>query len=329
MPQFKVLIRSNFLIYLFSFYCATLGITYAKVLIITQNYNRPEFINLQIQCFNRFLEDDFEYVVFNDATEQYMADKISSICQENLIKCIRIPQDERPIAPQICEGKVSWASIRHAQALQFSIKHLAAMHNDLVMLIDNDIFLLKRFNIRKFLGNADIGGLRQTPGNIEYLWANLLLFNMPTLPNKDSLQFFPLYINNVTLDTGGSLHSYLTSNPQVKVLYFKQDGRFCLDHNLIPYKLINTSTDNGRNPILCRKCKQKKLKCSHSDKILREMKFDSRIVKYVQSKTLPRDCEFILGDTFFHYRRGSWGNREQDSQKIQNLTIFLTDFLTA
>ena len=111
---------------------------YAKVLVITHNYNRPEFISLQLNCFNKFLEDDFEYVVFNDAVDQNFINNINITCKQLGVQCIRVPQEGRPTAPAAAKDAFK-TSIRHAQALQFSMNVIASQHDDIVMLIDNDI----------------------------------------------------------------------------------------------------------------------------------------------------------------------------------------------
>ena len=45
------------------------------------NYNRPDFINIQQATFKKFLKDDYEYVVFNDATDQNLAQQYSDPCK--------------------------------------------------------------------------------------------------------------------------------------------------------------------------------------------------------------------------------------------------------
>jgi len=298
----------------------------AKILIITHNYNRPEFINIQLRSFNKFLKDDFDYIVFNDAVDKNMINKINCECNILGVRCIKVDQEKRPVAPTV-GNKVVWASIRHAQVLRYSMDVLAAEYDDIVVFIDNDMFLLKEFSIRTFLGDADIAGLKQKRGDFEYIWPNLLILNIPHLPHKDTLQFFPLVIDNVVLDTGGSLYSYLASNPTVKVLYFPQENRFCLDYDLKPFTIINSMNHFAIGSVQCQACALHKTQCNHTETILEERGFDKRIINHVKNKTLPRDCEFVLGDTFFHYRRGSWGDKKSDKRKVEALRNFICDFI--
>lgn len=204
---------------------------------------------------------------------------------------------------------------------------LAAEHDDIVVFIDIDMFLLKEFSIRTFLGDADIAGLKQKRGDFEYIWPNLLILNMPHLPHKDTLQFFPLVIGNVVLDTGGSLYHYLEANPGVKVVYFPQEHRFCLSYYLKPFNILNSRNEFAIGSVQCQNCTLHNIECTHTETILKERGFDERIIKHIKNKTLPRDCEFVLGGTFFHYRKGSWGDKKVDKQKVKALRNFIDDFI--
>ena len=65
----------------------------SKVLIITHSYNRPDFIELQQKTFAKFLKDEYEFVVFNDAeSNPDMFKKIEDTCKRCGIRCIKIPQ---------------------------------------------------------------------------------------------------------------------------------------------------------------------------------------------------------------------------------------------
>ena len=42
----------------------------AKVLLITHVYNRKDFIELHAKTLKAFLQDEYEYVVFNDTPQE-------------------------------------------------------------------------------------------------------------------------------------------------------------------------------------------------------------------------------------------------------------------
>ena len=91
-----------------------------KILIITHAYNRPEFIEIQHKTFQKFLADEYEFVVFNDARTDAMANQISEACQTNGVRCIRIPQEihTRPYLPRRPGDPLQRANIRHANNTQ-------------------------------------------------------------------------------------------------------------------------------------------------------------------------------------------------------------------
>lgn len=75
------------------FLLTTCQLTSAKTLITTQAYNRPDFIEMQHKTFKKFVLDEYEYVVFNDAPDQHMANQITDTCNRLGIRCIRVPQE--------------------------------------------------------------------------------------------------------------------------------------------------------------------------------------------------------------------------------------------
>ena len=69
-----------------------------KVLIFTYAHNRPDFIEIQHKTFEKFLQDDYEFVVWNDANNNNMSKNIENMSKKYNIRCIRIPQEihDRP-----------------------------------------------------------------------------------------------------------------------------------------------------------------------------------------------------------------------------------------
>lgn len=64
-----------------------------KILILTYSYNRPEFIEWQHKTFEKFLLDDYEMIVFNDADNVVMSSQIKSMCKNLILHvylCLRI-----------------------------------------------------------------------------------------------------------------------------------------------------------------------------------------------------------------------------------------------
>lgn len=74
--------------------CYSLVSHYAtgKVLIMTYVHSRPDFIETHAQTFKAFLQDEYEYVVFNDAPNDDMCRQMEHTCRKLGVRCIRVPQ---------------------------------------------------------------------------------------------------------------------------------------------------------------------------------------------------------------------------------------------
>ena len=285
---------------------------HTKLLIITHNYNQPSFIALQYKAFKKFLRNEFDYVVFNDATDPLLAEQIHDSCKKIAIPCYRVPQENRtsPYVKLNLNKGHFWAAARHGQAIQYSLDTCGFRHPGLVMIIDSDMFLIKTFDAEKLIDGYDIAGLRQVRDNtITYLWGGLLIFNMNNLQDKEKISFSNGLINGTYVDSCGFLHYYLKDHPRLKILYFEQNYRHFLDNSLKSYMI--PSYYNGNNfknwprYMRCQDCTQKNQACSHRTKILQELNFSELIIEYVANQKMPPKIEFVLKDTFLHYQDGT------------------------
>ncbi len=291
-----------------------------KVLIITYCYNRPDFIEIQNRTFKHLLEDKYEYVVFNDASNEIMANQISDTCQKLQISCIRVPQTNRTEAGIGFVNKqgVFWAAARHIEAIHYSMTEIGFNYPGIVMMVDSDIFLLKKFSPTKFLSGYDMAGLPQIRGKMHYLWAGLILFRMDNLPNKETMRFNNGTVDDLYIDTGGYLHYYLENNPQVKVKHFREPYRHFIDENLnsyiLPCEFKGSDCRYWHYYYLCKECRKtitntcykfEGCPCTHPEVVLHELGLNKTIFKFAQQKNLPVKSEFVMKDTFIHYQESA------------------------
>ena len=248
----------------------------ADVLIMTQAYNQPDFIEMQVKGFRKFLVDDYEFVVFNDAKIPTLANEIAMTCKNLGIRCIPIPQ-------QIHTSQA--AGDRHSDCIKYSLDRIGFAHEGIVCIIDSDMFLIKPFSISKFLNEFDIAAVDQfREPNIHYLWPGLVFINMKTIPNKQNINWKGGKINGIPVDTGGQTYHYVKNNPLARVEYI---------NNYSTLKL------------LCPTCqKNKNLLCTHNNQILEEAGFDPTgpIRQLIQNENWPLFLDFH----FVHFYAGSW-----------------------
>lgn len=289
-------------------------ISQAKVVIFTYSYNRPDFIELQHKTFKKFLQDEYQFVVFNDARDPHLYKKIKETCKKLNIKCIKIPQEihARPYLQRGPGESYDNPSVRNCNVVQYSLDHYGFYHDDIVVLLDSDMFLVKPFSIKQFMQNYDVAALPQSQGTeIRYLWIGLVFLNMATMPNKTTINFNCGKINDLHVDTGGYTHYYLQSNPTARV------------HDM---NLMYTET------LACDVCCQEKniSACTHNTLVLQQRQCNPSFIKFLQSGPStgyhPYYMELLLDQTFLHYRSATnWNGKAQEYHRQK--TKILTDFI--
>lgn len=281
----------------------------AKVLIFTYAYNRPDFIALQDATFKHFMQNEYEFVVFNDAANPTDYQDIKTMCEQLAISCIDIPQEihARPYLHRTDWGEFknpNQASTRNSNVVQYSLDTFGFNHDDILMLIDSDMFLIKKFDVRAYMNGYKVaafyksccdvvmnGQHTQDTPHIDYLWIGLVFLNMKTLPQKNALNFNCGTQGKVQLDAGGFTFAYMN---YLDFSLFKPIDRICI-HTLI-----------------CPTCRAEKSPyCIHNTSVLKENGFNKETIAFIQELPVPhgkdkhRNTEFFLDNTFVHYRAAS------------------------
>jgi len=158
-----------------------------------------------------------------------MSEQIINKCDRLDLRCIRIPQQiHESIFPAFFPDPFKHsditivAAVRHGQVVQYAFETLGFNHDDIVMVIDSDIFLIKELNIRKFLEGYEICGFinpahkGMQPNIIKCPCSELTIFNMPKLPRARSMNFNFGVIGNKYVVTFGFLQFYLYNHPEIK-----------------------------------------------------------------------------------------------------------------
>jgi hypothetical protein len=201
------------------------------VFIFTCSYNRPDFIKIQHKTLQHFFEDEYEFIVFNDAPNESMAQKIKAMCDRCGVQCIRISQEihDRPYLPRWPGENYNYPTIRNVNVVQYSLDTLGFDHDDIVVLLESDVFLVKKFSVREMLNGYDLAGRVLSPnsrtgdGRIKYIWHGLAFLDMRRLPNKHTLNFNCGRVENTPIDGGGHSYYYLKNNPGIKAFYINHN----------------------------------------------------------------------------------------------------------
>lgn len=200
----------------------------SKIRLMTFHYNRPDFLELQCKCLNKFLKerDEYELIVFNDAIDTQLKQEIEAMCSKYRAICINYPQELHGQGLLIEKIK-RWGydptsgSTRHCQLVEYALVNFGYNHDDIIGIFEGDVFLTRNFSIREALKDKDIISAVQTDRDglrIEFLWIGLCFINIKNLPHKETL-CFDLHFHNdkIFLDSGGSTYYYLNNNPTVIV----------------------------------------------------------------------------------------------------------------
>lgn len=246
-----------------------------KIKIYSIHHNRPDFIKWQLDSFNKHFQNEFEYFVVNNASDTMLRNKISKQCKDLNINEIST------------FSKSNLAGLHHAESLNHIWKNYC-IKDELVMLIDGDVFLIQDFNFKEFLDGYCIAGPRQCRSkSYHYLTPTVMLFDIQKMANPSEIIWEGVCVDGVNLDTGGGSYLYYKAHPEMK----------------------NKSKDLKSSWHI--KEQNKNLHCL-PDNILNEYDQDFNI-------------EFF-GNMFLHYCRSSnWDHKSQ--QHHDNKTKFIDKFL--
>ncbi len=268
----------------------------AKVLIMTHCFNRPEFIAWQHATFKKFLEDEYEFVVFDDSPNEELAHQTEAVCEVLEVGYIRVPQS-------IHDGRRWGPSQECADTIQYMLDTVGFDYPGLVLLVDSDMFLIRDFSIEKYLGDYLLASTPQSrKGNsaeIIYLLPNLVFFKMNAIPDRRNLNFGMGWIDGIYTDTGGYTYLYLTQHPDFKWLHID-----------VGYQMSENPTFMQPDATAALKAKSK---LWH---LMTVQEFD---------------YEFYVDYTFLHFRAGSNWYKMEESQmarKTQMLSEAMEELLS-
>ena len=177
-----------------------------KVKIISPVVNIPSFLNIQISKFKENLLCDFELICIDDSRQEGLDQQFRNVCSDH---------DDVATWFKNTRPHVSGPSMGHANAIQFALDNIVytSCLNDIVFLVDSDIFLMEKIDLIDFMKGKEIASFMQSRENVNYLWPGLTILNMPEIKNYDSdIKFFPGCFGGQVCDTGGESHNFIFEN---------------------------------------------------------------------------------------------------------------------
>jgi len=311
----------------------------ATIRILTFHCNQADFIEMQYLTLSEFLLDDFELIVFNDAKTEANEKWIEEICDKYQIQCVRFQQQwhltdplniylQKRLQEPTTIGHWGWdssttiedlsqhPSVRHCHVIQYALDHYGYDHDDIVVIMDGDNFLIEPLSIRELLGSNDIVGFNQRPNEIskqrgrgeiavpegmEMFWVVFIAFNPSKLPDVRQMQFhvdvisgYPHLPNNTISDTGAALYKYLWAHPELKLQAYPWQSSY-------PYR------------------------SDFSFEELKKLGMSDRLIQFCKD-IAPDNVQFFLLEHFMHFSAGSWETVSQQI-KADHVRQFIHDIL--
>lgn len=212
-----------------------MGPLFGKVRLLTFHFNKPELIALQHRAFKKFMQDDYELIVFNDAKTSELEASIKAECERCGIKCVRYQQEWHSLNP-LTDQVLKWreynaelphqlmgsreeiahqASARHCHVIQYALEKFGYDHDDIVAIVDGDLFPIRPISIRKLMQDTPIVASMKPEVDISYFWVTFIAMDMPKVPDKRELSLSLDCINGVVHDSGAHSYFYIKSHPEV------------------------------------------------------------------------------------------------------------------
>lgn len=171
--------------------------------IFTFAFNRPDILELQVDCLKKFLLNDFVINVIHDTRNGHLVQEFTDVCDK-----LRNKYDGLEIIycqHNSLEGLQS--SEYHSEVLQWTYDTIVKSINDAIILfLDHDIFLIEELNLIEEMLEYDIVGLLQERAHIKYVWPGLVAFKRESFSN---INWKCGEIEGQKVDSGGGTYTIL------------------------------------------------------------------------------------------------------------------------
>lgn len=163
------------------------------VFIFTITFNNEKLLEYQIKLLNKYIKDDFVFIVADNSSSIEKRKLIRDICIKNKNPYIGLPKNPFNIS-----------SNSHAAGLNWLYKnYITLIKPKKFGFIDHDLFPINYISIKKYLETQPFYGPWQGKKEHWYLWAGMCFFDFDFLKNKN-IDFSPCIVNGYNLDTGGA-----------------------------------------------------------------------------------------------------------------------------
>ena len=110
--------------------------------VICTTFNQPDFLEYQYKLSKKFIEDEFEFFVYDNSTNSNLENQFKNICQGNNIRYFKVPSNG---------GNPSQ---RAGFSLNYALDHNYDHYGNNIAVLDSDLFPISKikFSAGQFSG---------------------------------------------------------------------------------------------------------------------------------------------------------------------------------
>jgi len=185
-----------------------------KTEIFTFAFNRPDLLELQVDCLKKFFLTDFNLNVIHDTRNSSLVNEFKNVCKKISERYQELTVYYYP--HQSTNGLQS--SEYHSVVLQWTYDNIVKRLDDkIVLFLDHDIFLTEDLNLVEELNGYDILGLLQQREHVKYIWPGLVAFKTSSFAE---INWKCGEVEGQKVDSGGGTYTILRD----KNIKFKNTG---------------------------------------------------------------------------------------------------------
>ena len=229
-------------------FCSVNG--FAVVRILTFHCNLPQLLEMQCRALNKFVVEDFELIVFNDASDPEIKLEIEAVSAKYGATCVRFEPQwhdycsdlnsyiRNAIEKSHVDTDLESPSLRHSRIIRYALENYGYSHDDIVVVLDGDAFPIRTVSLNLMLQNLDIiGSLRgghhrrvtldpmlqnwdvivRGGYQCEYFMPVFVAFDPRKLEAPSEFQLHWDVVHGQVQDTGAASYYYMEEHPEVKI----------------------------------------------------------------------------------------------------------------
>lgn len=198
-----------------------------QVDIVVIAFNNLELLEYQYKFIKKNLNDKYSYIIADNSTNKAAREQIEKFCYKNNISYFSMPFNFLNFIG---------GSYSHAACINYVChKILPKRQSKYYAFIDHDLFPIAKYSIIEHLKTQPVYGVLRDREVAWYIWAGMAFFSASEFAPK-TMDFMPIKVNGVYLDTGGGNWKYLknfnlseTCFPNVELIAIRDGDDYHLD----------------------------------------------------------------------------------------------------